>query len=281
MKSLRIHPFFIVLAVIMVLFGKLKLLSATLITVILHEACHYFAAKKRGYAATGFTVMPYGAVLSIDGGLCDSDLFAVALAGPAGNLFIAIVLLALWWILPASYPYTLELFRANIAVAAFNLLPLYPLDGSRILASLLPDKRKCRKATIIISYVFSALLAILYLISAFIKISHAFALASVMLYIGAAFPSDKEKYDLVLHSSYLYRDLSLPMERKELFVHYSVKTATLIKMLKPRYIYSVHIVDGALRTIRTLTDDEIESLFFAEKNRPLRAVLDIKIDNIN
>ena len=259
----------------MIILNKGRLLCATLLTVIIHEFCHFLAAKRRGYDAAKFTLMPYGAVLSIDGGLNDTDLFYVAIAGPAGNLLLSVLFLALWWLVPASYSYTQELFRANIAIALFNLLPLYPLDGSRILASFVKDKLKCRKATVSLSYVFAAVCALLYIISAFFKISHAFAIVSVMLYIGAAFPPDNERYALIWHNLYQYRDLSVPLEKKELYVCASAKVSTITNLLKPKYIYVIHVVDGALNVIKTLTDKEVESLFFAEKNRPVGAVVKI------
>jgi len=67
-----------------------------------------------------------------------------AIAGPATNLLIAAVfalLLKLPWLVPAdSFNYWLFFFGAllNIVLVAFNLLPVPPLDGSRVVTWLLP-----------------------------------------------------------------------------------------------------------------------------------------------
>lgn len=75
------------------------------------------------------------------------DMFWVALAGPAANLFMALVwaaLLKLAWEMPVS-DFTVPLSEMsklgviiNCVLMVLNLLPLPPLDGGRIAVSLLP-----------------------------------------------------------------------------------------------------------------------------------------------
>jgi Zn-dependent protease len=75
-------------------------------------------------------------------------MMLVALAGPLSNLFLALITVILsnlmgTGVLPYN-PYFAEffyqLFWINIFLAAFNIIPLPPLDGSKVLAMLLPDK---------------------------------------------------------------------------------------------------------------------------------------------
>ena len=75
------------------------------------------------------------------------DMFWVALAGPAANLFMALCwafLLKLAWLMPTN-TFTLPLSEMskigiiiNCVLMVLNLLPLPPLDGGRIAVSLLP-----------------------------------------------------------------------------------------------------------------------------------------------
>ncbi len=81
-------------------------------------------------------------------------MLSVALAGPASNLFLASVGALLLKLLAFSMPYiaahpifilltykTIQLFIViNLSLAIFNLLPLPPLDGSRIVSFFMPDK---------------------------------------------------------------------------------------------------------------------------------------------
>lgn len=71
------------------------------------------------------------------------DVALVALSGPLTNILIAIAASLLIKILPIT-PAESILFaiaRINILLAIFNLLPIPPLDGSKVFALLLPDKQ--------------------------------------------------------------------------------------------------------------------------------------------
>jgi Zn-dependent protease len=70
------------------------------------------------------------------------DTALIALAGPVSNLIIAGLLslilqsgsIQTWWILEGIF----QVLVVNIGLAVFNMVPVYPLDGSKILLALLP-----------------------------------------------------------------------------------------------------------------------------------------------
>lgn len=69
-----------------------------------------------------------------------------ALAGPASGVFIAIISRAVMMsgvIRPygTAFSFFNVLYYYSLVISVFNLLPVYPLDGSRILQGLLPDNR--------------------------------------------------------------------------------------------------------------------------------------------
>lgn len=65
------------------------------------------------------------------------DAALISLAGPVSNLIFASFLSLVFKLIPFSFIETLVFI--NIAIAVFNLIPIHPLDGGKILIALLPD----------------------------------------------------------------------------------------------------------------------------------------------
>jgi len=66
------------------------------------------------------------------------DVLIIAAAGPISNILLATLVALLTPILPFSPIVWNFLISINITLAAFNLLPIHPLDGGKIFSSLLP-----------------------------------------------------------------------------------------------------------------------------------------------
>lgn len=70
------------------------------------------------------------------------DLALVALAGPLTNVLIAIIASFILKIIPPSPDLILaNVVRLNLLLAIFNLLPIPPLDGSKVFSLMLSEKQ--------------------------------------------------------------------------------------------------------------------------------------------
>ncbi|HLI47551.1 MAG TPA: site-2 protease family protein [Chthonomonas sp.] len=125
--------------------------------VLLHELGHALTAMRYGIRTYDIVLYPIGGVARLQN-LPDvkSELW-IALAGPAVNVVIAVLLgiaIAAAGVpfdpsrIPAPVPrLVVDLFWSNIALFAFNMLPAFPMDGGRVLRSFLAQRMDVLAAT--------------------------------------------------------------------------------------------------------------------------------------
>lgn len=137
--KIKIHPTFIVLLVIWALVGELAPALLVFSLVMLHELAHTLVALAYGIKVGSIELYPYGgtAVLedTFEGRRKEETL--IALAGPALNfaLLLFVQLLRREGLFTGQLG--LDLVRINFSLACFNLLPVLPLDGGRIVRASL------------------------------------------------------------------------------------------------------------------------------------------------
>lgn len=132
-------------------------------SVLLHELSHSFVAQRTGIAVPRITLFVFGGVAQIaEEARTARAEFNIAVAGPVCSFVLALV----FWILSGSdfvlgNESLLAIFEylafINVALAVFNLIPGFPLDGGRILRAYLWHRwRDLRKATYTVSSIGSA-----------------------------------------------------------------------------------------------------------------------------
>ncbi|MFQ3549077.1 MAG: site-2 protease family protein [Armatimonadota bacterium] len=123
---------------------SVAILAALLLfaSVLLHELGHSVVSRYFETPVNGITLFLFGGVAQVsDEAKCPKEEFWVGIAGP----FVSFVLAALFYILSAVgmiffFPKPITAIFSylgviNVALAVFNLIPGFPLDGGRILRS--------------------------------------------------------------------------------------------------------------------------------------------------
>ncbi len=122
----------------------LAVLTAILffVSLLLHELAHSVVAKSRGLPVREITLFALGGVSQIEQEPASAKTeFWMALVGPLTSACIGLVCLALRGLAGAASSPAVAMVSwlgyINLALAAFNMIPGYPLDGGRILRSLI------------------------------------------------------------------------------------------------------------------------------------------------
>lgn len=146
----------------------LVFILALFFCVVLHEFGHALTARRYGVKTHDIILLPIGGVARLER-VPDNpkqELW-IALAGPAVNLAIAVVLSA-WLELTGGWQpvgelsvsggsFVERLLVVNVFLSIFNLVPAFPMDGGRVLRALLGMKLDYVKATRIAASVGQAL----------------------------------------------------------------------------------------------------------------------------
>jgi stage IV sporulation protein FB len=268
-QKITFNPFFLILIAFYVFFSKSLLIFYYLLTLYLHELGHYICAKKLGYKLNNICFMPYGAMINLEStALRYRDEIIIAIAGPLVNLVICIVLLALWYIFPTSKNFTSDFLITNLITFLFNLLPLIPLDGSRVLLAYFSKFNKrsvCFKVLKIFNYIFAFLLIVLFIFSAFYKINYSFIFMSFFIILSIdnnknfvyanLFNCDKEE---------LLKKKALPI--KLFAINYKTKSQTIYKYLSQSYYCAFLIVDDNMKPLKIIYENQIRSIGNNGKN---------------
>lgn len=124
-------------------------LVAVFASVLLHELGHALVARRYGVHTRNILLTPIGGVANLEGmPRAPKAELAVALAGPAVNVAIAVVLAFVLQVTGWTFFGLLQpLLYANISLALFNLIPAFPMDGGRALRAWMAMRMGSRRAT--------------------------------------------------------------------------------------------------------------------------------------
>jgi Zn-dependent protease len=133
--------------------------------VLLHEFGHCFAARRVGGDANEVILSPLGGAAFVDAPKRPMPQLITAAGGPAVNVIICALTYGAMRLIVALVPherlilnplvvggvyaYLAWIFAISLGLLIFNLLPIYPLDGGRILQCLLWFKLRFYRATLI------------------------------------------------------------------------------------------------------------------------------------
>jgi len=189
--------------------------------VVLHELGHSLVAKRYGFPIESITLWLFGGIAQLTEMPEDwrTELY-IAVAGPAVSVVLGGLSYAAFVSIPSSGSILVEALRfvlsylavVNVALAVFNLMPGFPMDGGRVLRALLARTRPYARATQIAAEVgkgFAILLGLFGLLATFNPFLIALAF---FIYIGAA----SEAQQTIMRAAFegvVVEDIMTPADR--------------------------------------------------------------------
>ncbi|MFD2046214.1 site-2 protease family protein [Ornithinibacillus salinisoli] len=148
LPPIHLHPILLIFIVIAFLTGTFVELMIILLIVLWHELGHYIAAKAFKWRIQSIILWVFGGKMVTDehGNKSIYEEAVVTIAGPFQHvlIYLLVSILSIYHVIPPFFIETIIFY--NTVILIFNLLPIWPLDGGKLLFLLLTLFFPYRKA---------------------------------------------------------------------------------------------------------------------------------------
>ena len=230
----------------------------------MHEIAHILVAFKYGckFYNIGFHIFGLNVELAEISTLKDKDKIAVYIAGALFNIISAIT----FYFISFKYKniFVETSINLNIGLAFFNLLPAYPLDGSRVLEILLSKKILFKRAQRIISII-SYIIAGLFIISGICiyiflhSLNFSMLLGAIIIVYITRMEEQTSMYitmgNVIKKRKKLLKDNFI--ENKSISVYYKQGLVNVLALVDRNKFNTFYILNDDMKLIYILHEDEL------------------------
>lgn len=178
--------------IILILTKQIELYAWLMLFTLIHELSHMFTGLILKLKPKTLEIQPFGIGIIFESfENTEKNKIIIAMAGPLMNIIIAII----FGFINIKSQYII--INANILLAIFNLIPIYPLDGGRILKSIIKIYNKQQNTDDIINKTSNILMiAITAISSILILIYKNIGLLLIIMYLWVIVARENNKYML-------------------------------------------------------------------------------------
>ena len=160
LNKIYFHPLFLLCTLVFILIGYFRFITYFMLIIIVHEFGHIFVSQLFRWNINKIIILPFGGLTKFNEIINRSlkEEFLIAVAGITFQMIFFVMTNDL-----IEYRYYSII---NYFILVFNLIPIYPLDGAKILNVLLNKVTSFKNSiifTVLISYLFIMMLLIIFL----------------------------------------------------------------------------------------------------------------------
>lgn len=236
--------------------------------IVMHELGHASMAWSFRWRIKRIVFLPFGGVAEVDehGNRPAKEELFVILAGPLQHLWLFIaawLLVTAGWISDNLYQH---FWQFNLAILLFNLLPVYPLDGGKLLMLFVSLQRPFL-LTIRLAMIFSAICLVLLQLLILLFLPFHFQAWLIIAYLTVALWREwKDKHytfiRFLLERHYGKRDVTVNL--KPLQLSADTKIASVLEQFRRNTKHIVYVTEQG-KEIGRLDENEVLYAYFSEK----------------
>jgi len=269
-KHFYINIFFFPVAVCSFFGGYSNLFFCAFAVALLHESAHILCALALDVSISRVTVFPFGVTARLSSGYIKKSEkeFFIAFAGPFLNLI-------LFWITTITatflkHPLFTFFADVNLAMCIVNLIPALPLDGGRMLKSILTAKFGVVSAynfMMSLSRIVILLLGILAFILFFIS-GFNFSLILIVAFLlhnlnNEPFSMSHIAFKEIMENHCKMKDCKL-FPAKAFCVTENAFASNILKHLSYDYYLTINIIDKNSKIVKTVTETQVISKLISD-----------------
>jgi len=260
LKFIKIDFSFYFVLLLAILTNNIKIYFIYIVFLLLHEIMHYLVAKNNGYMAKRIRLSFFGASLE---GLDDfylNDEIKVVLAGPLFNFAIIILCNFCFLVFPASYKFLYDVFLVNSVIFLYNLLPIYPLDGGRLVLLLL-NKKYIRKIALkfvkIISWIVIGLIFLIFLISFFVNYNFILGFICVNLVHLVLKSTSDTSYKRNIFVKNKIKLIERGLIEKNIYIDHLIDKKLLLKYIDDYHYINFIFINNSYEIVGSMNETEL------------------------
>lgn len=254
---------------IAIITGHFRTLFILFSIVLIHELGHYAMARFFRWRIHRIVLLPFGGIVEVEehGNKPIIEEFFVVIAGPLQHVWLMLAgYICLHFSLWSPSFYT-TFFAMNLMILVFNLLPIWPLDGGKLLFLLLAILTPYKRAHLL-TLSFSTLFLVLFMCGSIIFYQLHLNLLVILLFLFVAIYTEWRHHPYIFFRFLLElyeSELRVTKRRKKIFILPNLLLKDVLKRFYKDAYHEIVVIQSSEKSFRASEEDVLLAFFKHKK----------------